>query len=131
MYQRFEELLRNKNVTAYRVSKETGIPVSTFTDWKTGKSKPQVDKLKKIADYFDVTTAYLDYDCSGRWIMKIEKAKGNLTLEEIREAEREYEYDFYLLVVDAYHDPNDVQYGEQAVGDLAILYRLDVLNENL
>lgn len=63
--------------------------------------------------------------------MKIEKAKGNLTLEEIREAEREYEYDFYLLVVDAYHDPNDVQYGEQAVGDLAILYRLDVLNENL
>lgn len=75
MYQRFEELLRNKNVTVYRVSKETGIPVSTFTDWKTGKSKPQVDKLKKIADYFDVTTAYLDYDRSGRWIIKIEKAK--------------------------------------------------------
>lgn len=58
MYQRFEELLRNKNVTAYRISKETGIPPSTFSDWKTGKSKPKVDKLKKIADYFNVTIEY-------------------------------------------------------------------------
>ena len=58
MYQRFEELLKEKNVTAYRLSKETGIPASTFTDWKTGKSKPKVDKLKKIADYFNVTIEY-------------------------------------------------------------------------
>lgn len=65
MYQRFEELLRNKNVTAYRVSKETGIPASTFTDWKTGKSKPKVDKLKKIADYFNVTIEYFLAESDG------------------------------------------------------------------
>lgn len=76
-------------------------------------------------------TAYPDYDRSGCWMLKIEKAKGKLTLEEIREAAREYECDFYLLVVDSYHDPNDVQYGEQAVGDLAILYRSDVFSADL
>lgn len=76
-------------------------------------------------------TAYPDYDRSGCWMLKIEKSKGKLTLEEIREAAREYECDFYLLVVDSYHDPNDVQYGEQAVGDLAILYRSDVFSTDL
>lgn len=29
-----------------------------FSDWKSGKSKPKVDKLKKIADYFGVTIEY-------------------------------------------------------------------------
>lgn len=58
MYKQYSELRDSKGVTDYRVAKETGIPKSTFTDWKTGKSKPKVDKLKKIADYFDVTIEY-------------------------------------------------------------------------
>ena len=43
-----------KGVTAYEVSKATGIPNSTFSDWKTGKSKPKIEKLKKIAEYFQI-----------------------------------------------------------------------------
>ena len=52
MYSKFEKLLNEKGVTAYEVSKATGIPNSTFSDWKTGKSKPKIEKLKKIAEYF-------------------------------------------------------------------------------
>ena len=59
MYQIFENLCIAKNVTAYRVGKETGIATSTFTDWKKGRSIPKQDKLKKIADYFGVTVEYL------------------------------------------------------------------------
>lgn len=59
MYEIFEELLKRYDVTAYRVGKETGIPASTFSDWKKGKSKPKNDKLQKIADYFGVTVDYL------------------------------------------------------------------------
>lgn len=59
MYEIFAKLLDKKGVTAYRVSKETGIAASTFTDWKTGRSEPKKDKLKKIADYFGVTVEYL------------------------------------------------------------------------
>lgn len=59
MYEIFENLLKQYGVTAYRVGKETGIPPSTFSDWKKGKSKPKNEKLKKIADYFGVSVEYL------------------------------------------------------------------------
>lgn len=54
-YERFEKLLKLNNTTVYRVSKATGIPGSTFTDWKNGRSSPKSDKLKKIADFFGVS----------------------------------------------------------------------------
>lgn len=53
-YKRFEALLKSHNTTVYRVSKETGIAQSTFSDWKRGRSIPKADKLKKIADYFEI-----------------------------------------------------------------------------
>lgn len=59
VYERFTMLLKAKGDTPYGVSKATGIPPSTFTDWKNGKSTPKVAKLSKIADYFGVTLAYL------------------------------------------------------------------------
>lgn len=59
MYDIFVQLLQKHDVTAYRVSKETGIGQSTFSDWKNGKSTPKQDKLKLIADYFNVSLNYL------------------------------------------------------------------------
>lgn len=59
MYEIFEKLLQEHGVTAYKVSKETGIATSTLSDWKKGRSTPKQDKLQKIADYFGVTIAYL------------------------------------------------------------------------
>lgn len=54
MYKKFAALLQRTSKTAYQVSKDTGIPQSTLSDWKNGRSTPKVDKLKKIADYFGV-----------------------------------------------------------------------------
>ena len=59
MYEIFEKLMKEHNVTAYKVSKETGIATSTLSDWKKGRSTPKQDKLQKIADYFNVTIDYL------------------------------------------------------------------------
>lgn len=58
MYQRFLELLCKTNKTPYRVSKDTGISQSALSDWKTGRSKPKADKLKILADYFNVSVDY-------------------------------------------------------------------------
>lgn len=58
MYQKFEELLKQHNVTAYRVAKETGIATATLTQWKNGTSVPKTDKLQKIADFFNVPLEY-------------------------------------------------------------------------
>ncbi len=58
-YKKFEALLKSNNTTAYRVSKATGIAQATFADWKSGRSTPKADKLKKIADHFGVGIGYL------------------------------------------------------------------------
>lgn len=54
MYKNYEALRDAKGVTDYAVAKATGITKSTFTDWKSGRSKPKIEKLTKIAAYFDV-----------------------------------------------------------------------------
>lgn len=59
MWEIFEKLLNEKGITCYKVSKDTGIGRSTFTDWKNGRSVPGVDKLIKIADYLGVSVEFL------------------------------------------------------------------------
>lgn len=58
MYEKFERLLRERNLTSYRVSRDTGIAQSSLSDWKRGVSKPKVDKLQVLSDYFDVPLKY-------------------------------------------------------------------------
>ena len=55
MYEKYVALRDAKGVTDYAVAKATGILQSTFSDWKSGRSKPKVEKLLKIADFFGVT----------------------------------------------------------------------------
>ena len=59
MFRRFEELMNEKHLNMRKVSQATGIPYSTFTDWKVGRYTPKIDKLKKIADFFGVSVDYL------------------------------------------------------------------------
>lgn len=58
LYEKFEKLLAERGLTAYRVAKDTGLSPTLFSDWKSGKSKPKVDKLKILADYFGVSIEY-------------------------------------------------------------------------
>lgn len=53
-YKVFEHLLSKKNVKAADVARATGISTATLSSWKSGKYQPKADKLKLIADYFDV-----------------------------------------------------------------------------
>lgn len=59
MYEIYENLLNEKGVKTSEVCRATGIPQSTFSDWKKGKSNPKSEKLQKLADYFDVSVDYL------------------------------------------------------------------------
>ena len=58
MYNKIEKAMREKGVSSYQVSKDTGIAQSSLSDWKTGRSNPKLDKLKILADYFDVPIEY-------------------------------------------------------------------------
>ena len=58
MYEKYVEIRDSKNLTDYRVSEDTGNTKSTFSDWKSGRSKPKLDKLKILAGYFGVSIEY-------------------------------------------------------------------------
>ena len=53
-YEKYAAIRDKKGVTDYQVWKDTGIATATLSDWKNGISKPKTDKLKILADYFDV-----------------------------------------------------------------------------
>ena len=59
MYEIFEQLLQKYGVSAYKVSKATGVTQSTLSDWKRGRSTPKSENMKKLADYFGVSIDYL------------------------------------------------------------------------
>lgn len=55
MYSKYAELRDAGGFRDADISAATGIPQSTFTDWKNGKSKPKSEKLLKIARFFNVS----------------------------------------------------------------------------
>lgn len=59
MYEIFEKLCAERDVTPYRVCKETGLTTATLSNWKAGRYVPKADKMQKIADYFGVSLEYL------------------------------------------------------------------------
>lgn len=55
MYKIFSDLMKEKGLTAYKVSKETGVSQSVLSAWKNGTSVPRPVTLKILADYLDVS----------------------------------------------------------------------------
>lgn len=58
LYSRIEELCDSNNVSITRLEKECGFSNATIKKWKE-TSIPGIDKVQKIAKYFNVTTDYL------------------------------------------------------------------------
>jgi transcriptional regulator with XRE-family HTH domain len=57
-YEKLKRLVSDKKTTVYRVASDLEIPRSTFSDWKSGRSMPNTEKLLKISNYFDVGIEY-------------------------------------------------------------------------
>lgn len=56
---RFNEILNKKQVTAYKVAKETGISQGLVNEYKNGVKLPTIPNLIKIADYLGCSIDYL------------------------------------------------------------------------
>ena len=57
--QTLKELRFKKNITQSEFANILGVAQQTVGSWEKNKSTPNYDLLKKIADYFNVTTDYL------------------------------------------------------------------------
>lgn len=54
-YEKYVLYRNSKKMKDSDVAKKAGIPASTFSDWKKGKSSPKEAKLIKIANALDVS----------------------------------------------------------------------------
>ena len=54
-----EKLMKEKSMNAAALSKATGISTGNLNDWKSGRSRPTLDALCVLADYFNVTVDFL------------------------------------------------------------------------
>ena len=59
MYENYERILKERGLTNYKVSKDTGIAQSVLSTWKTKGTTPRVDKLQILAEYLGVSVDYL------------------------------------------------------------------------
>lgn len=56
---RFIQTIQTKQITAYKVAKETGISQGLMSEYKNGVKLPTVQNLVKIADYLNCSVDYL------------------------------------------------------------------------
>lgn len=59
MVERILELMKSKGVKAKDVTEHAGLGHGAITNWKTGRSKPNMDAIIKLATYFGVSADYL------------------------------------------------------------------------
>ncbi len=57
-FKKVEALVQEHNISFYALGKEIGFSSSFFSEWKRGKMMPKIDKIKKIADYFNKPIEY-------------------------------------------------------------------------
>lgn len=57
-FEQYTKLCKEQGKSANGVAKEIGLPSSTITNWKHGKT-PRAETLGKIAAYFGVSVDYL------------------------------------------------------------------------
>ena len=49
MYELYAKLRDERGLSDWAIAKRAGIGASTFSDWRSGRSKPKIEKLRKIA----------------------------------------------------------------------------------
>ena len=57
-YKKLQHLLMKEDINVSKLCEKINISPSTFSDWKSKKSFPKVDKLYLIANYFNVPIEY-------------------------------------------------------------------------
>lgn len=61
MYEKIQELCTNKGIKVAQLCRETGIPKSTISELKQGRTKTlSTQNLIKIAQYFEISLDFFD-----------------------------------------------------------------------
>ena len=59
---KLDRLLHDYNLSAYELSKRTGIAEAAISRWRSGASRPNATSYKKISDFFGISEKYFRED---------------------------------------------------------------------
>lgn len=142
--ERLKELRRAHKLSQVALAKELSITQQAVGKWETGRSQPDPDTLRRLADFFDTTTDYLldrseavlaapvlPYNAAGEHpipvIGTVRAGFGALALEEDCGVEyarvKDPENYFYLVVKGNSMEPRIQD------GDLALVHRQSTLED--
>ena len=93
MYEVFEKLLEERNLTVAEVSRATGISQSTFSNWKSRRNKLSAANAIKLSSFFNVTVGYLmgeesEGNSSNRYISSRSEKPYYINAESLEMAQR-------------------------------------------
>lgn len=55
MYEMFEEIIEERNISMYGVAKGAGIDTQILSNWKHGRSTPSFVNMAKIAKFLGIS----------------------------------------------------------------------------
>lgn len=142
--ERLKELRRTKKISQVALAKELNITQQAVGKWETGRSQPDPDTLRRLADYFGTTVDYLlarsesaypapvmPYTASGEHpipvIGTVRAGYGALALEEdcgVEYARVKNPADYFYLVVKGNSMEPRIQ-----DGDLALVHKQSTLED--
>lgn len=92
----FEENLKKlrkiNNISQADLAKKMGVSLTTISNWETGYSKPDVEQLKKIAKFFNISTDFLlGINVNEQWKLSLIKIgilneQDEISYEELKNA---------------------------------------------
>lgn len=57
--QRLQNIMSSNKITNIRLSKQLKVSPSTIANWLNGQSRPNIERIRQLADFFGVSTDYL------------------------------------------------------------------------
>ena len=91
--ERLKQLREEQDLSKRELAVKLGIPPSTYYDYENGKTQPDLSKIIKIAEFFDVNSDYLLglSDSRKRIVLKREEFE-HLIPPEYKEQTRDLEW---------------------------------------
>ena len=99
-FDKLKQLMEEKNISAYKLGKDTGISFGTFSSFKKNKNtNPQKETLNKLSKYFNVSVDFLLDKTDDREIKKIDENNVN--------EQQEYKQEQQMEIYNIYDKLND------------------------
>lgn len=108
MYEKIQELCDFKGIKIAQLCRETGVPKSTISDLKQGKTKTlSTPNLQKIAQYFCVSLDYFNDYADGVDEQRDELFNKRKLLFDMSQRATKEQLDTFLVVFKAIIDTED------------------------